>query len=88
MRHLRSLRAAIVDDPDDLGARRVYADVLLENGDPRGEFIHLQLSPSAASRETERALLARYAPHWMLPLRAEDGQATFARGFVEEWRLQ
>jgi len=36
------LRAAIFANPDDDAPRRVYADWLLERGDPRGEFILIQ----------------------------------------------
>ena len=33
---------AIIDSPDDLNLRLVYADWLEEHGDPRGEFIRVQ----------------------------------------------
>ena len=36
------LLAAVFAAPDDDAPRRVYADWLLERGDPRGEFIQLQ----------------------------------------------
>ncbi|HEU0036238.1 MAG TPA: TIGR02996 domain-containing protein [Kofleriaceae bacterium] len=39
------LLSAIDADPDDDAARRVYADWLLDQGDSRGELIHLQLAP-------------------------------------------
>lgn len=35
--------AAIVDDPDDPGPWLVYADWLMEQGDPRGEFLQLNV---------------------------------------------
>jgi uncharacterized protein (TIGR02996 family) len=38
----RRLRAAIFARPDDDAPRLVYADWLLERGDPRGEFIQIQ----------------------------------------------
>jgi uncharacterized protein (TIGR02996 family) len=37
------LYAAVYDDPDDDGARGVLADHLIEKGDPRGEFLAMQL---------------------------------------------
>lgn len=50
--------AAIADDPDDVGAWLVYADWLQESGDPRGEFLALQVEfeqsdPEERDRRTE-----------------------------------
>jgi uncharacterized protein (TIGR02996 family) len=39
-----ALEAALVENPDDLAAHRAYADHLMELGDPRGEFIQVQLA--------------------------------------------
>jgi uncharacterized protein (TIGR02996 family) len=39
-----ALLAAILADPDDDEARRVYADALIAEGDPRGDFIAMQLA--------------------------------------------
>ena len=38
----RALLDAVLADPTDIQARLVYADFLVERGDPRGEFIHVQ----------------------------------------------
>jgi uncharacterized protein (TIGR02996 family) len=38
----KDLRDAIIASPDDDAPRLVYADWLLERGDPRGEFIQIQ----------------------------------------------
>lgn len=40
---LRELEAHIAQNRDDLAARHVLADALLERGDPRGAFISEQL---------------------------------------------
>ena len=48
---LESLFAAVYARPADDGARQVLADALQELGDPRGEFISLQLQ----SRRTQRS---------------------------------
>lgn len=37
-----ALLAAVLAQPDDIDARLVYADWLVEQGDPRGDFIHVQ----------------------------------------------
>jgi uncharacterized protein (TIGR02996 family) len=66
-----ALEAALVEDPDDLSAHSAYADLLTDQGDPRGELIQVQLALENESlpREErarlavrERALLPRVAP--------------------------
>ena len=54
----RELRDVILESPDDLAARMVYADWLLERGDPRGELIALEC---AQATEDERGELRRRA---------------------------
>jgi uncharacterized protein (TIGR02996 family) len=51
-----SLEAALVENPDDLASHMAYADYLSEQGDPRGEFIRVQLQLEDTSlRSAERA---------------------------------
>lgn len=56
-----ALEAALVANPDDVAAHAAYADYLLEQGDPRGEYIRLQLAyedrnqPAKKLRELEDA---------------------------------
>src|SRR5260370_431792 len=40
----QSLEQALAENPDDLAAHSAYADYLMEQGDPRGELIQLQLA--------------------------------------------
>jgi len=60
------LRAAIHANPDDDGPRLVYADLLAECGDPRGEFIQLQLATADDDDRDgrEKVLLARFGDGW------------------------
>lgn len=51
------LEAAILDDPDSRDAYAVYADWLLQHGDPDGEFVAVQLALEDAPGDP--ALLAR-----------------------------
>lgn len=53
-----TLLQAILDDPDDIAARRVYADALIAEGSPRGELINVQCAFEDAV-PTERAAEAR-----------------------------
>jgi uncharacterized protein (TIGR02996 family) len=70
----RSLEAALAEDPDDLAAHSAYADYLAEQGDPRGEFIQVQLALEDAGRSAgerkqlrtrEAALLSQHARRWL-----------------------
>jgi uncharacterized protein (TIGR02996 family) len=74
---------ALLDDiharPDDDRPRLVYADWLLEQGDPRGELIQLQIAGHAAEAD---ALLRRHRAAWEPRLRTPGRFAwSFARGF-------
>jgi uncharacterized protein (TIGR02996 family) len=70
------LEAAVVAHPEDRAAHAALADYLLEQGDPRGEFIRVQLaledeSLKAAERkklkEQEAALLKAHEREWLGP---------------------
>lgn len=88
---LRGLLAAARDDPDDEGPRLVLADWLDERGDPRGEFVRLQvrrarLDVNDPSRESvehcEAALLSQHGDDWLGPLRGMDCDPHFTGGLV------
>jgi uncharacterized protein (TIGR02996 family) len=73
----RALEDALAEDPDDLAAHSAYADHLAELGDPRGEFIQVQLAlerPGLDDAECprligrEKDLLARHEREWLGPL--------------------
>lgn len=50
----RELLAAILENPDDVAQRLVFADLLLERGEPWGELIALQCRPSSDPERTTR----------------------------------
>ncbi|MFO0926804.1 MAG: TIGR02996 domain-containing protein [Gemmataceae bacterium] len=56
-----SLEQAIVENPDDLASHMAYADYLSDHGDPRGEFIQVQLAleDPARSPDERKRLQAR-----------------------------
>src|SRR4051812_23242206 len=88
----RALEAALVEDPDDLAAHMAYGDYLAEQGDPRGEFVQVQLAIERGrpleAREAE--LLERHRDEWLGPLAmhvaAKD--VTFRRGWVDALKLR
>jgi len=78
--------SAIYAAPDDDTPRAVYADWLTERGDPRGEFITLQLAPSEATRKRVKQLLKKHGRTWAGELdRVVDKEGrVFRRGFLTE----
>ena len=50
----RAFREAFWKNPDDLDALRVFADVLSEKGDPRGEFSQLSLLTDPTEEQTKK----------------------------------
>ncbi|MDQ3333806.1 MAG: TIGR02996 domain-containing protein [Myxococcota bacterium] len=81
-----SLLAEIYAHPEDDQPRQVYADLLQQRGDPRGDFIALQLAGDA-KRAAE--LLAQYARTWLGPLSRVLylDECVFERGFLARARL-
>jgi uncharacterized protein (TIGR02996 family) len=81
-----ALLAEIYANPEDDQPRQVYADLLQQRGDPRGDFIALQLAGDA-KRSAE--LLAQYARTWVGPLAGvlDLDQCVFERGFLSRARL-
>lgn len=90
--HEPLLAAAIVDAPRDLDARAVYADWLLEQGDPRGELMLVQLELArlvatktrgkAKLQRREKEILAVHRRHFFGTLATEQA-AGFDRVLVE-----
>jgi uncharacterized protein (TIGR02996 family) len=76
--------------PDDLGARHVYADLLLERGDPRGELIQLQLLPARDAAQTRRvsALLRAHQGKWYGTLAPVVADGELTAGFLSSIRLR
>jgi uncharacterized protein (TIGR02996 family) len=64
-----ALLAEIYANPEDDAPRIVYADLLTEQGDPRGELITLQLARAASGddqpSEREQELLKKHGKAWL-----------------------
>jgi uncharacterized protein (TIGR02996 family) len=72
-----ALEASLVENPDDLATYSAYADLLTEQGDPRGEFVSVQLAlederrPAPQRRKLaarEKQLLKKHQRDWLGPL--------------------
>lgn len=86
---LESLYAAVFARPADDGARQVLADALQEVGDPRGEFLSLQLQNRKNQRSERRMqkLLERHRTEFLRGLSAivmPGGDQRWDRGFLTE----
>lgn len=77
-----ALRAAIADAPDDVAPRLVFADWLLEQGNPLGELIHLSLS-AKPDLQRLRALDESWQ-RWAGPLEPYTQRHWMKAGFVTE----
>lgn len=80
-----ALLASIVADPDDATRRLVYADLLEERGDPRGELIRLQLTEPTNPRVAQ--LLTASWSSFAGELAPFSGPWAFHRGFVEKVQM-
>jgi uncharacterized protein (TIGR02996 family) len=87
-----ALEAALVADPDDVAAHMAYADHLQELGDPRGEFIQVQLAledegrPAAERKKLqkrEKELLKAHEREWL----GELAPILLDYPGTEDWRL-
>jgi uncharacterized protein (TIGR02996 family) len=86
-----SLFAKVYADPTDDEARAVLSDLLQQQGDPRGEFIALQLARHGTGKPRsarERALESAWARDWLGEIEPAvmKGDVVFERGFVTRCR--
>ena len=80
---------AIGEGPDDDGRRRVLTDLLLERGDPRGEFLLLQFliaenQASGATKHRAQALWRKHRRAWLGAVGAHFHELKVERGFPSE----
>ena len=80
------LLAEVWADPDADAPRLVYADWLLQHGDPRGEVIVLQVQGNDERRA--RQLIKKYGRSMLGVLAPVVYQPTFERGFVSDCTVE
>jgi hypothetical protein len=90
---LAAALAAIAEGPGDEGRRRVLGDLLLERGDPRGEFLLLQFliaenQASGAIRQQADELWRTHKRAWMAGAEKLLTEVKVDRGFPVEATLQ
>src|SRR5215469_15538596 len=97
----QALEEALFANPDDLASHMAYADWLAEQGDPRGEFIQVQLALEGQAKpaderkrlqQREQDLLAAHEAEWLGPLapvlldRKNISEFRRQQGYVSRWR--
>jgi uncharacterized protein (TIGR02996 family) len=96
-----ALERALVESPDDLATHAAYADYLMEQGDPRGELIQVQLAledprrPAGERKDLqkrEKELLRRHEEEWLGDLapflvRQKHHIYQFARGWLDSLHI-
>lgn len=93
---LGSLIDEVYEDPIADAPREVLADALLDAGDPRGDFLVLQMAEAhgrALTREEKRRekdLLEEHADAWLGPLAGwtRKGDRAFRRGFLSRCTIE
>lgn len=92
---MSELLEKVYASPDDDTAKLVVADALLEQKDPRGEFITLQFKAwrgeaTKEDRARSSALLSKYRAAWLGPLAdaLEPDSVTFEKGFLKQGTLK
>src|SRR5687768_13216078 len=72
-----AIESALVEDPNDRASHAAYADLLHEQGDPRGDLIQTQLALEDAAlkpaerkrlQKREKELLTKHQRDWLGPL--------------------
>lgn len=86
---IAALLAEVYADPESDAPRTILADVLQQEGDPRGEFIALQLQARRTRRSERRMakLLERHSDEFLGPLKSvvmPTPELRWERGFVSE----
>ena len=82
------LQAILDAEPDDAELRLIYADLLQQRGDPRGELIAMQVARTDdAVEERERKLLDDHEAAWLGPWQGRAEEWRFRRGFLHELKV-
>ncbi len=90
---LAAALASVAEGPGDQGRRRVLGDLLLERGDPRGEFLLLQFliaenQASGATRQRAAELWRTHKREWMAGADRLLTRVKLDRGFPVEAELR
>jgi uncharacterized protein (TIGR02996 family) len=83
---LEALYTEILATPDDDAPRMVYADALLEQGDPRGAFIQAQLA-APSDLEAGASIVRKYEKLWLGDVSRISKNRIWRRGFLDEMQL-
>jgi uncharacterized protein (TIGR02996 family) len=83
---------SVCENPEDDTVRLIYADWLEERGDPRGEFIRVQVELASMTADSPRRrelafraheFLGKHGEEWAAPLCPHVEEWHFRRGFID-----
>lgn len=78
-----SLYKAVTNDPTDLDARKVYADFLTEQQDPRGEFILHQFAMEESPQWSKTFLTSKIESERLLNEHREEWEVDWINALIE-----
>lgn len=78
------LETALAANPDDAAIHAAYADLLMEEGDPRGEYIQLQLALEDRNQPADRLRAMEQRAYSLRKQHERDWLGPLGR-FVDEW---
>jgi uncharacterized protein (TIGR02996 family) len=81
----RSLEEALLEDPNDLATHSAYADYLMEQGDPRGELIQVQLALEETGRPAKERKQLQQRENELLEKHGREWLGDVGRFLVGEW---
>lgn len=79
------LEAALVANPDESTAFAAYGDYLAEEGDPRGEFVQVQLALEEAGRSADERKRLQRREAELLTAHAREWLGDLARFLAGDW---
>ncbi len=87
-----SLEAALAADPENVALHSAYADLLIEEGDPRGEYIRLELileddglteGERKESMRRAKEILHAHKRKWLGPILKDNVKVSWIRGWID-----
>jgi uncharacterized protein (TIGR02996 family) len=81
----QALERTLVENPDDLAAHSAYADYLMEQGDPRGDFIRVQLTLEDPGRPAKERTKLRQHESKLLEQHGRQWLGDLGRFLVGDW---
>jgi uncharacterized protein (TIGR02996 family) len=83
----QALEAALLANPDDLASHMAYADWLSEQGDPRGEFIQVQLALEDQGKPAQERMKLRLREQELLDAHQREWLGGLAPALLDDRKI-